>query len=59
MVHKSMHGAIRAVHVLVDHPRYEVRSEGNDKCLGIVVGMGVGVHKIRTEMRVRQVLINI
>lgn len=24
MVDKPMHGAIRAVHVLVDHPRYEV-----------------------------------
>lgn len=24
MVDKSMHGAIRAVHILVNHPRYEV-----------------------------------
>lgn len=37
MVDKSMHGAIRAVHVLVDHSRDEVWSEGDDKCLGIVV----------------------
>lgn len=36
MVDKSMHGAIWAVHVLVDHPRYEVWSEGDDKCLGDV-----------------------
>lgn len=37
MVDKSMHWAICAVHVLVDHPRNEVWSEGDDKCLGIVV----------------------
>lgn len=36
MVDKSMHGTIRAVHVLVDHPRDEVRGEGDNKCLGIV-----------------------
>lgn len=33
MIDKSMHGAIWAVHVLVDHPRDEVWSEGDDKCL--------------------------
>lgn len=30
-----MHGAIRAVHVLVDHPRDEVGCEGDDEGLGI------------------------
>lgn len=38
VVDKAVHGAVRAVHVLVDHSRYEVWSEGDDKCLGIVVG---------------------
>lgn len=56
MVDKSMHGAIRAVHVLIDHPRDEVGSEGDDKCLGIVVGelvVGVGDQRIETGMEVR------
>lgn len=33
VVDKSMHGAVRAVHILVDHPRDEVRRKGDDKCL--------------------------
>lgn len=52
MVDKSMHGAIGTVHVLVDHSRDEVWSEGDDKCLGIVVGkmvVVVGDSEIRSR----------
>lgn len=34
VVDKSVHGAVGAVHVLVDHPRDEVWGEGDDKRLG-------------------------
>lgn len=54
MVDESMHGAIWAVHVLVDHPRDEVWSEGDNKCLGIGVGevvVGVEVQKFREGNR--------
>lgn len=35
VVDKAMHGAVWAVHVLVDHPRDEVGSEGDDKSLSV------------------------
>lgn len=56
MVDKSMHGAIRAVHILVDHPRDEVWGEGDDKCLGSEAGKvvgGVKDQRLGTEMVVR------
>lgn len=34
VVDEAVHGSIRAVHVLVDQPRDEVRGEGDHKCLG-------------------------
>ena len=40
MVDKAVHGAIGAVHVLVDQPRNEVRREGDDKCLAVGQGGG-------------------
>jgi len=58
MVDKSMHGAIRAVHVLVDHPRDEVWREGDDKCLGVVVWEvegGEGVQRLWTYMGLQNV----
>lgn len=33
VINKAVHGAVRAVHVLIDQPRDEVRSEGDDKGL--------------------------
>lgn len=33
VVDEAVHGAVRAVHVLVDKPRDEVRGEGDDKGL--------------------------
>lgn len=34
VIDEAVHGAIRAVHVLVDQPWDEVRGEGDDKGLG-------------------------
>lgn len=34
VIDKTVHGAIRAVHVLVEQPWDEVRGEGDDKGLG-------------------------
>lgn len=34
VVDEAVHGAVHAVHVLVDQPRDEVRGEGDDKGLG-------------------------
>lgn len=34
VVDEAVHGPIRAVHVLVDQPRDEIRGEGNHKGLG-------------------------
>lgn len=34
VIDKAMHCSVGAVHVLIDQSRDEVRSEGDDKCLG-------------------------
>lgn len=49
MVDKPMHGAVGAVHVLVDHPRDEVGSEGDDKRLR--VGTRGGNVQVRDRKR--------